>query len=147
MANYTEIIIHWGKRKQIDDLKEFEITDKKVLYQIYGNHHIYGRNILLYIGKSINVNRRLDQHLKSVFNFVNNRSVIIGTIDDEFFKEEDLEIPESILIANHKPSFNKEFIHELSPKAKQYKILVINNGNHEMLKSCCTNFWWVDNIL
>ena len=21
---------------------------------------------------------------------------------------------------------------------------VINNGDNEMLKTCCTNFWWVD---
>ena len=80
-------------------------------------------------------------HLNGIFSFVNNLSVSIGRIDNY---DESLEIPESILIACHKPSYNKEFIHDLSPKAKQHKIIVINNGDNEMLKTCCTNFWWVD---
>ena len=65
----------------------------------------------------------------------------IGILEDY---EGLLEIPESILIASHKPSYNKEFIHDLSLEAKQRKIIVINNGHHAMLKTCCSNFWWVD---
>lgn len=45
---------------------------------------------------------------------------------------------------NDKASYNKEFIHDLSLEAKQRKIIVINNGHHAMLKTCCSNFWWVD---
>jgi len=139
MEEYKEIIIHWSKRINIDEIKELD-TDN-VLYQIYGDHHIYGRVVLLYIGKSINAETRIKAHLKSFIGRVNNLSVSIGKIDN--YNDNLLEIPESILIANHKPSHNKEFIHDLTPDAKKHKIIVINNGNNEMLNTCCTNFWWV----
>jgi len=143
MEKYQEIIIHWRERVSIEKIKESD-TDN-VLYQIYGNHHIYGRDTLLYIGKSINAETRFKKHLNGVFGRVNNLSVSIGKINE--YNENLLEIPESILIANHKPSFNKEFIHDLPEDAKKHKIIVINNGNSEMLKTCCTNFWWVSNYI
>ncbi len=135
-VEYQEIIIDWKERQSIESA-----IGEKVLYQIYGDHHIYGRNTLLYIGKSVNVANRFEAHLKSVFGYVNNLSVSIGELKNY---DGDLEIPESILIANHKPSHNKDFIHDLASKAKANKIIIINNGNNEMLKTCCTNFWWVD---
>ena len=76
---------------------------------------------------------------------MHNLSVSFGNVecyDDNL--EMDLEVPESILIASHKPSYNKEFIHDLPQKAKQHKIIIINNGDNGDLKTCCTNFWWVD---
>jgi hypothetical protein len=144
---YQEIIIEWSERKRIktpEDFKQFDIKKENVLYQIYGDHHIYGRNTLLYIGRAGNADARIKTHLeKSFFQFVNNCSVSIGTIkpDDDL---DVLEMAESILIASHKPSLNKEFIHDIAAKAKEHKIIVINNGNNEMLKTCCTNYWWVE---
>lgn len=100
---------------------------------------------LLYIGISVYADNRLRQHLNGIFGHVNNLSVSFGRIDNyNNDLELDLEVPESILIACHKPSYNKEFIHDVSQKAKHHKIIVINNGNNEALKTCCTNFWWVD---
>ncbi|MGB0871391.1 MAG: hypothetical protein ACPGSD_17510 [Flavobacteriales bacterium] len=139
MENYQEIIIEWSNSMQIDQVKG---NTKDVLYQIYGDHALYGKNTLLYMGISKDVTIRFKTHVKGVFGFVNNKSVRIGTITRG--EVPSLEIPESILIANHKPSFNKEFIHDLSPLAKKHKVLLINNGNRGMLQSCCTNFWWVD---
>ena len=143
-AEYQEIIINWSNRQTIqtiDDLAKCTDDRHNVLYQLYGDHHIYGRDTLLYIGKSVYADNRMRAHLNGIFSFVNNLSVSIGKIDNY---DESLEIPESIFIACHNPSYNKEFIHDLSPKAKQHKIIVINNGDNEMLKTCCTNFWWVD---
>ena len=143
-AEYQEIIINWSKRqhvKTVDDLAKCTDNRHNVLYQLYGDHHIYCRDTLLYIGKSNYADNRMRAHLNGVFGFVNNLSVSIGKIDDY---DDSLEIPESILIACHKPSYNKEFIHDLSPSAKRHKIIVIKNGDNEMLKTCCTNFWWVD---
>lgn len=149
--DYQEIIISWSEKyylkeqKDIDELQNKVITTTNTLYQLYGDSHIYGRDVLLYIGISNRAERRLTQHLKGVFGFVNNLSVSIGYLRDY---NGNLEIPESILIANHKPSFNKEFIHDISPKAKEngQKIIIINNDNNLMLKTSCTNFWWVNNI-
>lgn len=139
MEQYQEIIIHWEDRKSIESL---ESIGESSLYQIYGNHHIYGRDVLLYIGISKNASKRFSQHIRGVFGYVNDLTVSVGKIE-KFSDNLNLEIPESILVANHKPSYNKEFIHNLSPTAKQHKIIVINNGNNGMLKTCCTNFWWV----
>ena len=144
MSNYEEIIITWSKRTKLESIDDIANIDSKfdnVLYQLYGDSHIYGKDVLLYIGISKGADRRLKTHLKNVFGFVNNLSVSIGDLDDF---NGNLEIPESILIANHKPSYNKEFIHDLSPLAKSHKIIVINNGQNSMLKTCCTNFWWVN---
>lgn len=143
-ALYQEIIIDWLKKvplETIDDLAECVCDKHNVLYQLYGDHHIYGRDTLLYIGKTGCADSRIRAHLNGVFRYVNNLSVSIGILEDY---DGHLEIPESILIACHKPSYNKEFIHDLSAEAKQSKIIVINNGHNAMLKTCCSNFWWVD---
>ena len=143
-AVYQEIIITWSKKIPLETIEDFAAytSDKRnVLYQLYGDHHIYGQDTLLYIGKTVCADSRMRAHLNGVFGYVNNLSVSIGVLEDY---EGPLEIPESILIASHKPSYNKEFIHDLPREAKQRKIIVINNGHHAMLKACCLNFWWVD---
>lgn len=140
-VEYQEIIIHWKEKRPVSDLKMPSAGTKGVLYQIYGDHPVYGRDTLLYIGTTIRADRRIRAHLRGVFGYVNNLSISIGEIEDEAVS---LKIPESILIACHKPSFNKEFIRDLPPEAKRQKIIVINNGCNGMLKTCCTNFWWVD---
>ena len=146
MEDYHEIIIDWKPKKSVTTFEDFisiakEFNNKKVLYQIYGDHHIYGKDVLLYIGISESVKTRFNAHLNGVFQYVNNKRVSLGVI--EFGCNENLEIPESILIANHKPAFNKEYIHSIDSKAMENKIIIINNGTNNMLKTCCTNYWWV----
>lgn len=144
-AEYQEIVIEWSKRYAINDINECDYDKANVLYQLYGDHHVYGRDTLLYIGISIHADNRMRQHLNGVFGYVHNLSVSFGKIECYNDKlEMNLEVPESILIACHKPSYNKEFIHDVSQKAKQHKIIIINNGDNGDLKTCCTNFWWVD---
>ncbi|MFA5520125.1 MAG: hypothetical protein WDA74_12815 [Spirochaetota bacterium] len=143
-VEYEEIIIDWSSQTLIvnNQIPESVVNKKDCLYMIYGNHHIYGHT-LLYIGKSIDAKRRLEQHLKSVFGYVNGLSIAFGEVK-RGLESKRLEIPESILIANHKPAFNKEYIHTLDNEAMKEKIIIINNGDNGMLKTCCTNFWWVD---
>lgn len=143
MTEYQEIIINWEKLILVNKLQGADFEKNNILYQIYGDHHIYGRNTLLYIGISKNCDIRLKQHLKGVFGYVNNLKISIGYLENF---AESLEIPESILVANRKPSFNKEFLHNLPYEGKTKKIIVINNGSNEMLKTCCTNFWWVKSL-
>lgn len=127
------------------DIKLTQLMTLKKLIQIkqtscinyMANHHIYGRDTLLYIGISTYADNRIKAHLNGIFGYVNNLSVSFGKIEHY---NDSLEIPESILIACHKPSYNKEFIHDISPQAKVHKIIIINNGNNEALKTCCTNF-------
>jgi hypothetical protein len=141
MSEYQEIIINWKFQEKWDPESFIERHNKDVLYQIYCNSHIYGRNVLAYIGKTNqSFNQRYSQHEKSFWQFANNINYAVGTIDIQDFGP--LEIPESILIANHKPFYNKDFIHDLPAVAKEKKIIIINNGDHGMLKNSCTNYWW-----
>lgn len=143
MADYTEIIINWESRQRWDEKVFRKIGERNVLYSIYCDSHIYGRDVLAYIGKTNQrFQDRLDQHEKSFFKFADNLNYSIGVLEESFSNQ--LEIPESILIANHKPFFNKEFIHDIHNEAKKRKIIIINNGNHGTLKNACTNFWWVE---
>ncbi len=137
---YTEIIIKWQIKKSFDKFSEIE-NNTRSIYQIYGDSHIYGRSVLMYIGKSERLQKRLNEHGKSFFQYANNLSYIEGRIEDRTMN---LEIPESILIANHKPFMNKTFIHDLPESAKKEKIIVFNDDNHAMLKNSCTNYWWVE---
>ncbi|WP_027420059.1 hypothetical protein [Crocinitomix catalasitica] len=143
MAEYKEIIIDW-KFKERWDPAEFERQhNENVLYQIYCDSHVYGRDTLAYIGKTDQkFSKRLSQHERSFWQFANNVNYAVGEIVDHNF--DNLEIPESILIANHKPFYNKNFIHDIPAEAKKEKIIIINNGHHGLLKNSCTNFWWVE---
>jgi len=138
---YQEIIINWHTKMPWDLNTLDKVYEKNVLYQIYCDSHIYGKNVLAYIGKTDRTfKERFSEHEKSFFQFANNVSYSIGEPENY---NEDLEIPESILIANHKPFFNKTFLHEICLKAKKNKIIIINNGNHGSLKNSCTNHWWI----
>lgn len=154
-TEYQEIIIDWKASEKVNSLKDFKskygnILDQKTnfLYQIYGDHPLYGRNVLLYIGISKQIKGRMNQHLKGIFSYVHNKSISIGQVDEKHTSK--LEKIESILIANHKPAYNKEYLHNLDSSAMQVnkendgKIIIINNGVYGSLQTSCTNFWWVD---
>ncbi|HRF37996.1 MAG TPA: hypothetical protein PK198_04335 [Saprospiraceae bacterium] len=142
MTEYEEIIIRWKPRIKWAADKFEKMEAKNVLYQIYCDSHLYGRDVLAYIGKTDrSFGQRMDEHFKSFFQYANNVNYSVGEIMQYTGK---LEIPESILIANHKPFFNKEYIHDLPLEAKKQKIIVINEGEFGMLKSCCTNYWWCE---
>ncbi|CAG5087700.1 hypothetical protein [Parvicella tangerina] len=166
---YKEIVVNWEKGSAIETYEDFQNycklhpkpnnfkqygcvdeglkTSDQIFYQIYGDHHVYGRNTLLYIGISKDVLSRFRHHLNGVFKYVNNKSISIGRADTFLNNMEEVE---SILIANHKPAFNKTFIHDLHEDSRNMdrddtnKIIIINNGNNGMLKTCCTNYWWVN---
>lgn len=143
---YEEILINWQSKERINierrqDLEIENVPSQGVLYQLYGDHHIYGRDVLLYIGITKDPFIRLKTHFKGVFKLVENTSVSVGRCANY---EGNLEIPESILIANHKPAYNKNYIHFLHHEAMKRKIIVINNGYSGMLQTCSTNYWWVD---
>lgn len=142
-VEYLEIVIEWENYNSDTISEKYDKKDKgQYLYCVYCDSHIYGRDVLAYIGKTNNYEVRNNQHLKSFFKFANNVRFVIGFLDKSL---DNIEVAESILIANHKPYYNKEFIHDLCPEAKSQKIIILNNGNHGMLKNSVTNYWWVTN--
>jgi len=110
---------------------------------------MYGSDALLYIGISKSIEGRMSQHLKGVFSYVHNKSISIGVVDQ--IQTSKLEKLESILIANHKPAYNKEYLHDLDSSAtkniddNEGEIVIINNGFYGQLQTSCINYWWVEN--
>jgi hypothetical protein len=110
MENYFEIIINWSKKEDLNPEETKQFVDGKYLYCVYCDSHIYGRDVLAYIGQTNNYGKRNNQHMRSFFQFAQNVRFVIGFTNHA---DLNLDIPESILIANHKPFYNKEFIHDL----------------------------------
>ncbi|MBP5982081.1 MAG: GIY-YIG nuclease family protein [Fluviicola sp.] len=96
MESYLEIKINWSEKFILDniiDIENYQINSlNNVLYKIYGDSLLYGRDVLLYIGITVNVRNRFNAHLKSTFGPVNNLKVSIGEILNQP-KEFNLEIP------------------------------------------------------
>lgn len=91
----------------------------KGLYQIYGRHNAYGKNVLLYIGKTY---ATFSQRLKKRFEFLESSSIPecirIGRITKSTYDHEELgwdelewdnmiALSETLLIIAHTPAFNK----------------------------------------
>jgi len=111
------------------------------LYQIYGNHPVYGNDVLIYIGKT---NQNFLKRLKG-------RSVIMDNADFSNVKiylgkifydncehnssiDEDISKAESLLIHFHKPSNNSSNINSF--KCFDENITVINIGHYRSLQKC-----------
>lgn len=146
------IVINWTTKFPLtsDAFTEKDLTQlpdrQNVLYQIYGHSPIYGENVLLYIGITKDSTRRMGQHLNSIFGRGINLSVSIGELNEP--EENNLEIAEAILINLHKPSFNKEFLHDIPDIAKtpDELILILNKGNRGALMLECSNIWWQNKV-
>lgn len=105
------------------------------VYQIYGNHPVYGSHVLLYIGQtSLNGNgqtliKRIKQHLNGRFWHRTGLVVYIGQVkqgnkvvtDPELIKD-----VESLLIAANAPALNQQHIDW--PRSTAKDLLVVNWG-------------------
>jgi len=116
------------------------------LYQAYGDSPIYGRDVLLYIGRTNSFIRRTLGHLKSDFDRINNLSLIVGQIEideeNNLNVEEAMSVAETVLITMLKPSYNSSNIKDLGQKAKAKKYLILNFGNRNALPLEVSNYWW-----
>lgn len=130
---YEEVISE--KEKENFAVKPSDIG----LYQIYGNHPLYGDSVLVYIGKT---EQKFSKRLK-------NRPVILENADahniqiylgkiihGEFTKvgniTDDIAKAESLLIHYHRPADNSSNINSL--KFSNEDITVINLGNYRILQ-------------
>jgi hypothetical protein len=103
------------------DGRDKKIRDHHVLYQIYGFHHAYGREVLLYVGSSgRSLKERLKEHeewLEDEYDKVTLRFGSVGEFTnwkgwdtDEDYKKANGELVERIealLIYAHQPAYNQ----------------------------------------
>jgi hypothetical protein len=124
------------------------------LYQVYGNHPIYGNNVLLYIGKADRqtFKKRLSQEGWE-YNFDSrNIQFYVGRLfgkekptEDEWSKE--IEIAENMLIYSHEPARNSSNILNISRNDKKLKkfenIRILNYDDHRSLMSEVSGELWI----
>jgi hypothetical protein len=111
------------------------------LYQIYGNHPVYGSDVLLYIGKTdISFQDRFSGHFRSgiFYDYYTNLSVYLAPwkLPDEDPKIGLMELVESVLIFFHSPALNKEYFYLFKKGAEKY--LIRNCGFFGSLNHTCT---------
>lgn len=116
-------------------------------YSIYGNHPVYGPDVLLYIGETKanelnstrDISRRIKEHLSDRFWHHTDLSVSIGIPTRNLESNEILDL-ESILIAAHMPAMNRQGIDGARASAKKY--LVQNTGFTRSLMPECSGHYW-----
>lgn len=98
-------------------------NEKNIIYQIYGDHLIYGKNVLLYIGETIDYNRRKIEQDRWVDFEQNNTTFYAEVKGDEYT----LKKVETLLIFSHSPSYNSKKLC-WNDEYKEDKMIVRNYG-------------------
>lgn len=146
----TKIIqIHWEGPYKISDLPKLKngVTDYGI-YQIYGNHPVYGKDVLLYIGKAYvqTFGERIPQENWLDTNDSNNIKIYVGRFhgpqtptETEWFYENDL--AEKLLIHVHKPAYNSKSISSI--RHSDYEnIHILNWGHYRSLHPELSGLRW-----
>jgi len=124
------------------------------LYAVYGNHILYGNDVLLYIG--ITTKQDFKTRLKNRWiieenNDIKNLKIYLGRIDESdksISKEgekESIKKAEALLINVLKPAFNSSYINSVNfNKINNEKDFVIFNHNSykNLLPEISTSRWW-----
>lgn len=161
MSENEIINIWWEGSFTYDEILNNSMDHKKYqnqsthigLYQVYGNHILYGTDVLLYIG--ITTDQDFKTRLKNRWiigdsNDINNIKIYIGTIfsNDENIKanEKDKILKaEALLINVLKPAFNSSYINSVHHnKIKSDKNFTVYNFNsyRSLPPELSTARWW-----
>lgn len=140
----------WSGPEKInsDNFKE-AFKDKKGIYQIYGTHPIYGRNVLLYIGRTnVSFKTRLEKHdLDWIIYEYDEVQIYTGEIvNDEGVPQDDPESiinAESLLIYFSAPAYNSQGLIELK---KGEDVILLNFGKIGSIPCEVSTFWYNSNI-
>ena len=111
--------VYWEGPYKLEEYQKSP-ENSHVLYALYGTHPAYGRDVLLYIGRTErNVGVRLSEHaywIEDECDQINIRVASIGEIEswkgweeEERYKrakDADIEAVEALLIYAHQPTYN-----------------------------------------
>lgn len=163
MSNSVIYDIYWEGPYTLDELKSNSKNDECIiheghcLYQIYGDHPCYGRDVLLYIGKSKNMANRVWQHYnrfslecESVKVFIGSCGIFEnweGTWEIEKYSpiiESTLDAIESLLIHAHQPAYNSSKL--LSTTFKNLNLRIFNTHKRKSLMAEVSTTYYRGNI-
>jgi hypothetical protein len=150
MADVIELI--WKLEKEsVSDLKS--IGAKLGIYQIYGTHPIYGRNVLLYIGVSTtNIFKRIKSHKSNWVKFEYDPVIIyFGEIvtpeeDFDFSMAEAIAMAESLLVYYCAPAYNSNLIVEIKEQYLKQDLIIRNYGKIGSLPTEVSTGWYKSDV-
>lgn len=119
--------------------------DKSGIYQIYGTHPIYGRNVLLYIGKTNDsFKKRLEKHnLDWIIYEYDEVQFYTGVIVDKDgepnYDSELVDIAERLLIYFSAPAYNSQGLIEVK---KGEEVILLNFGKIGSIPCEVSTLWY-----
>lgn len=133
------------------DLLKNEVTDYGI-YSIYGTHLVYGKDVLLYIGKADRqtLGKRISQEGWDDTNDSNNLKIYVGRLHGPINPSEEvwskhIYLAESLLIYVHKPAYNQKSISSL-PDTDLQNIHILNWGDHRSLLPEISGARWTSKL-
>ena len=149
------IHIYWEGPFSLSNLNKLnDDTTDYGIYQIYGPHPSYCRNVLLYIGKANQqtFKTRIKQHDWETWQYDEGRiTIYVGRLygletPTMSIWEKQINLAERLLISAHKPAFNSSGIGELSRKTDNLlrDVHILNWRNYADLLPECTGGRWTD---
>ena len=137
-----------------------DFVDKDIdygIYQIYGNHPVYGPNTLLYIGQARyqTLGERIAQHGLVTMEYNEGHvSLYVGRLSGPNMPSNaewnrQIDQVEHLLIINHKPAHNAQRIKKLPKKADRElrEVHVLNWGDYNRLLPEVSGDRWTDKWL
>ena len=136
---FEVIEIEWSEYMEKDKDKY-----ENVLYMLYGDSPIYGKDVLLYFGQTNDFERRFIEHENTDLERVHNKVYYIGKINGTNKENISgyLDITESLITVMTKPSYNSKNVKDLCEKAKTSSFMILNNGDYRDLPQEVSNIWW-----
>ncbi len=150
-VNVELIVINWIKM-EIDEIKKLDSSKDFGLYQAYGNHYAYGKNVLLYIGKAekntfasrVDEVRIYDSFIETTvepelfrIGYISSSENLTNLSAEEIASwEESICLAEDILISTHTPAMNSQLNFGLGKIGSKYDskpIIILNQGNRGAL--------------
>ena len=134
------IQLDWDGPYRLDDLTTLKNEEIDYgVYQIYGNHPVYGNDVLLYIGKADlqTLGKRISQENWLYTNDSKNINIYVGRLHGEQTPTEEewsteIDLAERLLIYVHKPAYNARSVSSL-PEKELRNIHIVNWGHYRSL--------------
>jgi hypothetical protein len=133
--------ISWSGPISLKEIVNFKDSDKDFgVYQIYGSHHLYGNDVLLYIGKAViqTFGDRIQQEHWDYTNDPNCIKIYLGRVigeESEISENEwnlKIDLAEKLLIFAHTPVKNTSNLNSI-PENDVQDVVVYNWGEYRQL--------------
>lgn len=124
-----DINIDWQGPLTLEQALQLHAETDHGLYQYYGDHPIYGQNVLLYIGSAIkqSIGKRLAQHNWHLWS-ATPVQIYVGRLHSEekidaTAAHQKLALAESILLFAHSPGFNTSNLNSIGHKGEDVRVM------------------------